>query len=69
MTTFQFAHDIKSWRHKLKKHLLIHIPPFYGIGSSIEREVAQKNIELALKNGNFAFWSYEVMVSASIKIS
>src|SRR5258708_8372960 len=26
----QFAHDIKSWRHKLKKHLLPTIPPFYG---------------------------------------
>ncbi len=69
MTTFQFACDIKSWRHKLKKHLLIHIPPFYGIGSSIEREVTQKNVELALKHGNFAFQSYEVTVSASIKIS
>src|SRR5260221_10535053 len=26
----QFAHDIKSWRHKLKKHLLATVPPFYG---------------------------------------
>ncbi len=29
----QFACDIKSWRHKLKKHLLATIPPFYGAGA------------------------------------
>ena len=27
-------------RHKLKKHLLIHIPPFYGVTPSVERGAA-----------------------------
>ena len=52
---YQFACDLKSWWHKLKKHLLHVVPPFYGIGSSVNGGVAQNNVELALKSGNFAF--------------
>src|SRR6266478_7762838 len=58
----QFAHDIKSWRHKLKKHLLAAIPPFYGAGMGTDRTTVQQNIEKALKNGNFAFHSYDVTI-------
>src|SRR5260221_10391498 len=58
----QFAHDIKSWRHKLKKHLLAAIPPFYGAGMGTDRTTVQWNIEKALKNWNFAFCSYDVTV-------
>src|SRR5260221_1810072 len=58
----QFAHDIKSWRHKLKKHLLAAIPPFYGAGMGTDRTTVQQNIEKALENGNFAFHSYDVTV-------
>src|SRR5260370_19175440 len=58
----QFAHDIKSWRHKLKKHLLAAIPPFYGAGMGTNRTTVQQNIEKALKNGNFAFHSYDVTI-------
>src|SRR5258708_7065823 len=58
----QFAHDIKSWRHKLKKHLLATIPPFYGAGMGTNRTMVQRNIEKALKNGNFAFCSYDVTI-------
>ncbi len=59
----QFSHDIKSWRHKLKKHILAIIPPFYGIGISVDRATAQQNVEKALNNGNFTFHSYDVTVS------
>src|SRR5260221_11598301 len=58
----QFACDIKSWRHKLKKHLLAAIPPFYGAGMGTNRTTVQQNIEKALKNGNFVFCSYDVTV-------
>ncbi len=58
----QFAHDIKSWRHKLKKHLLATIPPFYGAGMGTNRTTVQRNIEKALENGNFTFRSYDVTV-------
>src|SRR5260221_144061 len=58
----QFAHDIKSWRHKLKKHLLATIPPFYGAGMGTNRTTVQRNIEKALENGNFMFHSYDVTV-------
>src|SRR5260221_2272958 len=58
----QFAHDIKSWRHKLKKHLLAAIPPFYGAGMGTNRTTVQWNIEKALKNGNFMFCSYDVTI-------
>src|SRR5258705_6935095 len=58
----QFACDIKSWRHKLKKHLLAAIPPFYGAGMGTNRTTVQWNIEKALKNGNFAFCSYDVTI-------
>src|SRR5258708_23408544 len=58
----QFACDIKSWRHKLKKHLLAAIPPFYGAGMGTDRTTVQWNIEKALKNGNFAFCSYDVTI-------
>src|SRR5258707_15158775 len=58
----QFAHDIKSWRHKLKKHLLAAIPPFYGAGMGTDRTTVQQNIEKALENGNFVFCSYDVTV-------
>src|SRR5260370_2795456 len=54
---------MKSWRHKLKKHILAIVPPYYGIGSSVERATAQQNIEKALNNGNFTFCSYGVTVS------
>src|SRR5258705_9376146 len=59
----QFACDIKSWRHKLKKHLLAAIPPFYGAGMGTNRTTVQQNIEKALENGNFAFHSYDVTIS------
>ena len=58
----QFAHDIKSWRHKLKKHLLATIPPFYGAGMGTDRTTVQQNIEKALENRNFAFCSYDVTI-------
>src|SRR5258705_13613312 len=60
----QFAHDIKSWRHKLKKHLLAAIPPFYGAGMGTNRTTVQQNIniEKALENGNFVFCSYDVTI-------
>src|SRR5258705_5078339 len=58
----QFACDIKSWRHKLKKHLLAAIPPFYGAGMGTNRTTVQQNIEKALENGNFAFHSYDVTI-------
>src|SRR5258707_2126886 len=58
----QFAHDIKSWRHKLKKHLLAAIPPFYGAGMGTDRTTVQWNIEKALENGNFVFCSYDVTI-------
>src|SRR5258708_6448901 len=58
----QFAHDIKSWRHKLKKHLLAAIPPFYGAGMGTDRTTVQWNIEKALKNRNFVFCSYDVTI-------
>src|SRR5258705_4442554 len=58
----QFACDIKSWRHKLKKHLLATIPPFYGAGMGTNRTTVQRNIEKALKNRNFAFRSYDVTI-------
>src|SRR5258708_13655189 len=58
----QFAHDIKSWRHKLKKHLLATVPPFYGAGIGTNRTTVQQNIEKALENGNFAFCSYDVTI-------
>src|SRR6266436_3738471 len=58
----QFAHDIKSWRHKLKKHLLATVPPFYGAGMGTDRTTVQQNIEKALKNGNFTFHSSDVTV-------
>src|SRR5258707_14923149 len=56
----QFAHDIKSWRHKLKKHLLAAIPPFYGAGMGTDRTTVQQKIEKALENRNFVFCSYAV---------
>src|SRR5258707_9010423 len=56
----QFACDIKSWRHKLKKHLLAAIPPFYGAGLGSDRTTVQQNIEKALENRNFMFCSYDV---------
>src|SRR5260370_26706277 len=58
----QFAHDIKSWRHKLKKHLLAAVPPFYGAGIGTDRTTVQRNIEKALENGNFVFCSYDVTI-------
>src|SRR5258707_7156237 len=58
----QFARDIKSWRHKLKKHLLAAIPPFYGAGMGTNRTTVQRNIEKALENRNFAFHSYDVTI-------
>src|SRR5258707_1631923 len=58
----QFARDIKSWRHKLKKHLLATIPPFYGAGMGTDRTTVQWNIEKALENRNFAFCSYDVTI-------
>src|SRR5258708_16109148 len=58
----QFAHDIKSWRHKLKKHLLAAIPPFYGAGMGTNRTTVQQNIEKALENGNFTFRSYDATI-------
>src|SRR5258705_7768425 len=58
----QFAHDIKSWRHKLKKHLLATIPPFYGAGMGTDRTTVQQNIEKALENRNFTFHSYDVTI-------
>src|SRR5258708_11237848 len=58
----QFACDIKSWRHKLKKHLLVTIPPFYGAGMATNRTTLQWNIEKALKNRNFVFHSYDVTI-------
>src|SRR5258705_10196858 len=58
----QFAHNIKSWRHKLKKHLLAAIPPFYGAGMGTNRTTVQQNIEKALENGNFMFCSYDVTI-------
>src|SRR5260370_58684 len=58
----QFAHDIKSWRHKLKKHLLAAIPPFYGAGMGTDRTTVQWNIEKALENGNFTSCSYDVTI-------
>src|SRR5258708_20535565 len=58
----QFACDIKSWRHKLKKHLLATVPPFYGAGMGTDSTTVQWNIEKALKNGNFAFRSYDVTI-------
>ncbi len=63
LTFYQFAHDLKSWRHKLKRHLLTVIPPFYSIGSSVDRGVTKDNVDQVLMNGNFAFQSYNVMVS------
>src|SRR6266478_901122 len=51
--------------HKLKKHILAIIPPFYEIGTSVDRATAQQNIEKALNNGNFMFCSYGVTVSFS----
>src|SRR5258708_6536037 len=59
----QFACDIKSWRHKLKKHLLATVPPFYGAGMGTARTTVQQHIENALKNGNFMFHSYDVTIS------
>src|SRR5258708_15136934 len=58
----QFAHDIKSWRHKLKKHLLAAVPPFYGAAIGTNRTTVKWNIEKALENGNFVFHSYDVIV-------
>ncbi len=58
----QFACDIKSWRHKLKKHLLATVPPFYGAGMGTNRTTVQWNIEKALENRNFAFCSYDVTI-------
>src|SRR5260221_5193827 len=58
----QFACDIKSWRHKLKKHLLATIPPFYGAGMGTDRTTVQWNIEKALENRNFTFHSYDVTI-------
>src|SRR5258708_9008252 len=58
----QFAHDIKSWRHKLKKHLLAAVPPFYGAGMGTDRTTVQRNIEKAVENGNFVFCSYDVTI-------
>ncbi len=58
----QFACDIKSWRHKLKKHLLATIPPFCGAGMGTDRTTVQRNIEKALENRNFTFWSYDATI-------
>src|SRR5258708_2546700 len=58
----QSAHDIKSWRHKLKKHLLATIPPPSGAGMGTDRTTVQQNIEKALENRNFAFCSYDVTI-------
>src|SRR5260221_4067690 len=58
----QFACDIKSWRHKLKKHLLATIPPFCGAGMGTDRTTVQRNIEKALENRNFMFHSYDVTI-------
>src|SRR5258707_14978710 len=58
----QFACDIKSWRHKLKKHLLAAVPPFYGAGMGTDRTTVQQNIEKALENRNFTFCSYDVTI-------
>ncbi len=58
----QFAHDIKSWRHKLKKHLLAAILPFYEAGMGTDRTTVQQNIEKALDNENFTFCSHDVTV-------
>src|SRR5258707_4180703 len=65
----QFAHDIKSWRHKLKKHLLATVPPFYGAGMGTDRTTVQQNIEKALENRNFAFCSYDVTISCVFSFS
>src|SRR5260370_6007697 len=46
----QFACDIKSLRHKLKKHLLATIPPFYGAGRGTDWTSSQWNIENRLVN-------------------
>src|SRR6266481_2806554 len=58
----EFACDIKSWRHKLKKHLLAAVPPFYGAGMGTNRTTVQRNIEKALENRNFVFCSYDVTI-------
>src|SRR5260221_14518993 len=58
----QFACDIKSWRHKLKKHLLATVPPFYGAGMSTDRTTVQRNIEPALGNGNVVLYSDDVTI-------
>ncbi|KAF8314382.1 uncharacterized protein EI90DRAFT_3022345 [Cantharellus anzutake] len=52
------ARDIKSWRCKLKKHLVTLVPAFYGVGPSADRNTVQENIQLALDNSNFLFRSY-----------
>src|SRR5260370_37445532 len=52
-----------SWRHKLKKHILAIIPPYYGIRTNVDRATAQQNVDKALNNGNFTFHSYDVTVS------
>src|SRR5260370_23487361 len=52
-----------SWRHKLKKHILAIIPPYYGIGTNVDGATAQQNIDKALNNRNFMFCSYDVTVS------
>src|SRR5258706_5277941 len=37
-------------------------PPFYGAGMGTDRTTVQRNIEKALKNGNFTFHSYDVTI-------
>jgi hypothetical protein len=54
----KLACDIKSWRSKLKKHLVNVVPSFYGVGPGVDGSTVQEIVRLSLSNSNFAFRSY-----------
>ncbi|KAF8324182.1 uncharacterized protein EI90DRAFT_3130131 [Cantharellus anzutake] len=54
------ARDIKSWRSKLKKHLVNIVPSFYGVGPGVDGSTVQEIVRLSLSNSNFAFRSYSL---------
>ncbi|KAF8330558.1 uncharacterized protein EI90DRAFT_3016726 [Cantharellus anzutake] len=54
-----FARDIRTWRNKLKSHLLGEIPALYGAGGGVEVGAAAHAVELAIDGGNYAFQTYE----------
>ncbi|KAF8325860.1 uncharacterized protein EI90DRAFT_3018917 [Cantharellus anzutake] len=42
LSPVKLAHDIKSWRSKLKKHLVNVVPSFYGVGPGVDGSTVQE---------------------------